>query len=163
LSPLTRESPDPIRAELLSPERLEELAERVARRPVLAEGKSGHLLSPRLRDSGRVLLQCYREIAVVIREEGAITPAAEWFVDNFHVADEVVRRVREDLPRGFYRQLPKLAEEPQGYPAYWGWPGRSWRTDSRFSRSLRFVRRFQHVRPDHRRLWAIPIAIGSCS
>jgi cyclic beta-1,2-glucan synthetase len=163
-SPLTRESQDPIRAELFSPERLEELAERVARRPVLAEGKSGRLLSPRLRDSGRVLLQCYREIAVVIREEGAITPAAEWFVDNFHVADEVVRQVREDLPRGFHRQLPKLAEEPlQGYPRVLGL---AWafvaHTDSRFEPETlqRFVRRFQHVQPlTIGELWAIPISL----
>src|SRR6266850_868623 len=120
-SPPARESQDPIRAELLSPERLEELAERLARRPVLADGTSGRRVSPRLRDSGRILLQCYREIAAVIREEGAITPAAEWFVDNFHVADEVLRQVREDLPSGFYRQLPKLAEEPlQGYPRVLG-------------------------------------------
>ena len=75
-SPPARESQDPIRAELLSPERLEELAERLARRPVLADGTSGHRVSPRLRDSGRILLQCYREIAAVIREERAITPAA---------------------------------------------------------------------------------------
>jgi len=163
-SPLTRESQDPIRGELFSPERLEDLAERVARQPVLAEGRSGRLFSPRVRDSGRVLLQCYREIAVVIREEGAITPAAEWFVDNFHVADEVVRQVREDLPRGFNRQLPKLAEEPlQGYPRVLGL---AWafvaHTDSRFEpESLqRFVRRFQHVQPlTIGELWAIPIAI----
>jgi len=163
-SPLPRESQDPIRAELFSPERLEQLAERVASRPVLAEGKSGRLLSPRLRDSGRVLLQCYREIAVEIREEGAITPAAEWFVDNFHVADEVVRQVREDLPRGFYRQLPKLAAEPlQGYPRVLGL---AWafvaHTDSRFEAETlqRFVRRFQHVQPlTIGELWAIPIAL----
>ena len=163
-SPLARESQEPIRAELLSPERLEELAERVASRPVLAGGTSGRLLSPRVRDSGRVLLQCYREIAAVIREEGAITPAAEWFVDNFHVADEVVRQVREDLPRGFYRQLPKLAEEPlQGYPRVLGL---AWEfvahTDSRLEPETlqRFVRRFQRVQPlTIGELWAIPIAL----
>ncbi len=163
-SPLSRESQEPIRTELLSPERLEELAERVASRPVLAGGTSGRLLSPRVRDSGRVLLQCYREIAAVIREEGAITPAAEWFVDNYHVADEVVRQVREDLPRGFYRQLPKLAEEPlQGYPRVLGL---AWEfiahTDSRLEPETlqRFVRRFQRVQPlTIGELWAIPIAL----
>ena len=163
-SPLSRESQEPIRAELLSPERLEELAERVARRPVLAGGTSGRLFSPRARDSGRVLLQCYREIAAVIREEGALTPAAEWFVDNFHVADEAVRQIREDLPSGFYRQLPKLAEEPlQGYPRVLGL---AWEfvahTDSRVEPETlqRFVRRFQRVQPlTIGELWAIPIAV----
>ncbi len=163
-SPLSRQSQEPIRAELLSPERLEELAAHVAGRPVLAGGTSGRLLSPHVRDSGRVLPQCYREIAAVIREEGAITPAAEWFVDNFHVADEVVRQVREDLPRGFYRQLPKLAEEPlQGYPRVLGL---AWEfvahTDSRLEAETlqRFVRRFQRVQPlTIGGLWAIPIAV----
>ena len=163
-SPLTRESQEPIRAELLSPERLEELAERVATRPVQPGGVSVRLLSPHVRDSGRVLLQCYREIAAVIREEGGITPAAEWFVDNYHVADEVIRQVREDLPRGFYRQLPKLAEDPlQGYPRVLGL---AWdfvaHTDSRFDPETlqRFVRRFQRVQPlTIGELWAIPIAL----
>jgi cyclic beta-1,2-glucan synthetase len=163
-SPLAPDSEDPIRAELLGPERLEELAERIAKRAVLAEGKSGRPVSPRLRDSGRVLLQCYRAIAAVIREESAITPAAEWFVDNFHVADEVVRQVREDLPRGFYRQLPKLAESPlRGYPRVLGL---AWafvaHTDSRFEPETlqRFIRRFQHVQPlTIGELWAIPIAL----
>ena len=159
-----RESQEPIRAELLSPDRLEELAERVARRPVLTDGTSGRRLSPQVRDSGRILLQCYREIAAVIREEGAVTPAAEWFVDNYHVADEVVRQVREDLPRGFYRQLPKLAEDPlQGYPRVLGL---AWEyvahTDSRFEPETlqRFVRRFQRVQPlTIGEVWAIPIAL----
>ena len=79
------DSQDAIRAELFSAERLEQYAESVAAQRVLAEGQSGRPLSPRVRDSGRVLLRCYRELAAVIREEGAITPAAEWFVDNFHV------------------------------------------------------------------------------
>ena len=32
-----------------------------------------------------------RVIANAIREERAITPAAEWLVDNFHIVDAVVR------------------------------------------------------------------------
>jgi cyclic beta-1,2-glucan synthetase len=75
-----------------------------------------------------------------------------------------VRQVREDLPRGFYRQLPKLAEEPlQGYPRVLGL---AWEfvahTDGRFEPETlqRFVRRFQRVQPlTIGELWAIPIAI----
>jgi cyclic beta-1,2-glucan synthetase len=100
----------------------------------------------------------------VIRDEGATTPAAEWFVDNFHVVDAVVRQVREDLPRGFYRQLPKLAEDPlEGYPRV---IGLAWafvaHTDSRFEPETlqRFVRGFQRVQPlTIGELWAVPIAL----
>ena len=58
------ESQDPIRGELLSPERLEELAGSIAGQRTLAEGETGRPLSPRLRDSGRVLLHCYRAIEI---------------------------------------------------------------------------------------------------
>ena len=48
-------------------ERLEEHAEQIARQRTLLEGGIGRPLSPRVRDSGRVLLQCYRTLAEVIR------------------------------------------------------------------------------------------------
>jgi cyclic beta-1,2-glucan synthetase len=100
----------------------------------------------------------------VIRDEGATTPAAEWFVDNFHVVDAVVRQVREDLPHGFYRQLPKLADGPlEGYPRVLGL---AWafvaHTDSRFEPETlqRFVRGFQRAQPlTIGELWAVPIAL----
>src|SRR2546422_1037952 len=113
-----RSEPDPpIRDELLSAERLEEHAERLASQRTSASSPNAPALSARLRDNGRILLRCYRAIAEVIRNEGAITPAAEWFVDNFHIVDEGLRDVRNDLPEGFYRQLPKLAEGPfAGHP-----------------------------------------------
>jgi cyclic beta-1,2-glucan synthetase len=158
------DSQDPIRAELFSVERLEQQAEEVAAQRLLAEGRSGRPLSPRVRDSGRVLLRCYRELAAVIREEGAITPAAEWFVDNFHVVEDVLREVREDLPPGFYRRLPKLAEGPlEGYPRVLGlaWPFVA-HTDSRFEPETlqRFVQRFQRVQVlTIGELWAVPIAL----
>jgi cyclic beta-1,2-glucan synthetase len=157
-------SQDAIRAELLSAERLEQYAESVASQRVLTEDRSGRPLSPHVRDSGRVLLRCYRELAAVIREEGAITPAAEWFVDNFHIVEDVLREVREDLPPGFYRRLPKLAEGPlEGYPRVLGlaWPFVA-HTDSRFEAETlqRFVQRFQRVQVlTIGELWAVPIAL----
>ena len=162
--PSILDAADPIRSELGSAERLEEHAERIARHRTLPEGEVGRPLSPRVRDSGRVLLECYRALAGVIREEGAITAAAEWFVDNFHIVDEAVRRVREDLPPEFYRQLPKLAEGPlHGYPRVLGM---AWtfvaHTDSRFEPDTihRFVHRFQTVQPlTIGELWAVPIAL----
>ena len=45
-----------------------------------------------------------------VDEGRGITPAAEWVLDNYHVVEEQIREIREDLPPGFYRQLPKLAE-----------------------------------------------------
>ena len=62
---------------------------------------------PRVADNARVLLASYRAIAAAIREERAITPAAEWLVDNFHIVEEQIREIREDLPP---RLLPRAAE-----------------------------------------------------
>ena len=93
----------PIRAELFGVERLEQHAESLAAaQPVTTRSKTGRRLAARLRENGRVLLDAYREIAVAIRDERATTPAAEWLVDNFHVVEEQIREIRDDLPRGFY-------------------------------------------------------------
>ena len=155
---------EPLRKELLSVERLEQLAETIAAQRISTDPRKGRSLSPRVRDNGRVLLQCYRAIAEVIQDERAITPAAEWLVDNFHIVDEVLREVRHDWPRGFYRELPKLAEGPfQSYPRVFGM---AWafvaHTDSRFDPATlrRFVRAFQRVDPlTMGELWAVPIAL----
>jgi hypothetical protein len=38
-------------------------------------------------------------------------------VDNFHIVDEQLREIRDDLPPDYYRELPKLAGgHLQGYP-----------------------------------------------
>ena len=68
---------------------------------------SGRRLAPRVRENGRVLLDSYRLIAAAIREERAITPAAEWLVDNFHIVEEQLREIRDDLPP---RLLPEAPE-----------------------------------------------------
>jgi cyclic beta-1,2-glucan synthetase len=162
--PAIRDSQDPIRAEIYSPERLEQLAGSIARQRILADGETWRAPSLPFGDSGRALLQSYRTLAASIREEAAITPAAEWFVDNFYIVDEVVREVRGDLPQGFYRQLPKLAEGPlQGYPRVLGL---AWalvaHTDSRFEAETlrRYVRGFQREAPlTMGELWAVPTAL----
>src|SRR4030095_10138879 len=101
---------DPIRAELLSVERLEELAGTIARHRVSPDLRPLTGLLSRSRENGRVLLSCYRTLAAVIDEEGVTTPAADWLVDNFHIVEEVLNEIRTDLPPGFYRQLPTLEE-----------------------------------------------------
>jgi cyclic beta-1,2-glucan synthetase len=119
---------------------------------------------PRVEDNGRVLRESYRVIANAIREERAITPAAEWLVDNFHVVDEQLREIRDDLPPGFYRELPKLAAGPlAGYPRVYGiaWAFVA-HTDSRFDPETlrRFVHAYQRVQPlTIGELWAVAITL----
>src|SRR5512147_397462 len=104
---------EPIRAELFSAERLEQHAESLAAaQRVTTTPRRGRPLLPRVLDNGRVLLESYRATAQAIREERAITPAAEWLIDNYHIVDEQLREIHDDLPAGYYRELPKLAEDP---------------------------------------------------
>src|SRR3989442_458518 len=120
---IARQSPeDPIPAELFSIEGLEQHAESLAAaQRVVRQSGRGRRLLPRVEDNGRVLRESYRVIANAIREAHATVPAAEWLVDNFHVVDEQLREIRDDLPPGFYRELPKLAEGPlAGYPRVYG-------------------------------------------
>ncbi len=156
---------EPIRAELFSVERLEQHAESLAAAQPVARGRArGRGLLPRVEDNGRVLREAYRVIARAIREERVITPAAEWLVDNFHVVEEQLREIRDDLPPGFYRELPKLADGPfEGDPRVYGL---AWafvaHTDSRLDPDTlrRFVRAYQRVQPlTIGELWAVAITL----
>ncbi|MFZ1061690.1 MAG: glycosyl transferase, partial [Candidatus Rokuibacteriota bacterium] len=156
---------NPIRAEVFGIERLEQHAESLAAaQRVMRHSGRGRRLLPRVEDNGRVLRESYRVIANAIREERAITPAAEWLVDNFHVVDEQLREIRDDLPPGFYRELPKLAEGPlAGYPRVYGiaWAFVA-HTDSRFDPDTlrRFVHAYQRVQPlTIGELWAVAITL----
>src|ERR1035437_6642387 len=158
-------SSDPIRAELFSIERLEQHAESLAaaQRTAPKRSKAKKLL-PRVRENHRFLTEGYRAIARAIGDERSITPAAEWLVDNFPVVEEQVREIIDDLPPGFYRELPKLAEgHLQGYPRILGvaWAFVA-HTDSRFDPDWlrRYIRAYQIVEPlDIGEIWALAISL----
>jgi cyclic beta-1,2-glucan synthetase len=156
---------EPILAELFSVERLEQHAQTLAAAQTVTDAPHrGHAIRPRIAENGRVLLESYRILARAIKDERSITPAAEWLVDNFHIVDEQLREIRDDLPPGYYRELPKLADGPlAGYPRVLGiaWAYIA-HTDSRFDpESLRrMVRAYQEVEPlTIGELWAIAISL----
>ena len=156
---------EPILAELFSVERLEQHAQTLAAAQAVTDApRRGRAVRPRVAENGRVLLESYRVLARAIKDERSITPAAEWLVDNFHIVDEQLREIRDDLPPDYYRELPKLAEgHLEGYPRVLGL---AWayiaHTDSRFDpESLRrMVRAYQEVEPlTIGELWAIAISL----
>ncbi len=154
-----------LRAELFSIERLEQhaaslaAAQQVTERPVSRES-----LHARLRDNEAVLLAAHRDIAAATGQGHPISPAAQWLLDNYHVVEEQIREIRQDLPPSFYRRLPKLGNGPfDGYPRVLGvaWAFVA-HTDSLFDpESLRrFVRAYQRVQPlTIGELWAIAITL----
>ncbi len=101
----------PLRAELLSIERLEERARALAASFTLA--RETHIgdrrFFRRLDDNAHVLRQTYQILAYAVHREEFVAPAAEWLLDNFHLIEAEIRGVRHDLPRQYYRELPKLA------------------------------------------------------
>ena len=118
----------------------------------------------RLHDNTKVLIQTYRAIVRATHTGQSITPAAEWLLDNFHVVDEQIREIKDDLPPGFYRRLPKLADGPlEGYPRVFGI---AWalvaHTDSAFDiqKLTRFTLAYQRVQPlQIGELWALAITL----
>jgi cyclic beta-1,2-glucan synthetase len=156
---------EPIRSELFGRERFEQHAESLARAQTVSDTpQRGRLLMPRVLENAHVLLDSYHAIARAIQDKQSITPAEEWLVDNFHIIDEQIREIRDDLPSGFYRQLPKLSSGPlEGYPRVYGvaWAFVA-HTDSQFDpEALRnFIDAYQRVQPlTIGELWAVAISL----
>jgi cyclic beta-1,2-glucan synthetase len=155
----------PIREELFSVERLEQHASSLARaQGVTSKPPPRRSLNARLRDNEAILLKAYRAIAATVGEGHAVTPAAEWLIDNYHLVEEQIRQINDDLPPRFYRQLPKLKDGPfVGYPRVFGiaWAYIA-HSDSRFDPQTlrRFVRAYQQVQPlTIGELWAVAITL----
>jgi cyclic beta-1,2-glucan synthetase len=156
---------DPIREELFSVERIEEHARSLAiAQPVAPRSQRGYPLVSRLADNAAALSDAHRKIAKAIDEGRAITPAAEWLIDNYHLVEKQIREIRADLPPAYYRQLPKLIDGPfVGYPRVFGliWAFVA-HADSRFDVELlrRYVLAYQEVDPlTIGELWAISITL----
>jgi cyclic beta-1,2-glucan synthetase len=156
---------EPILGELFSVERLEQHAETLAAAQVVTvDSSAGRSLIPRVAENGRLLLEYYRATARSIQGEESITPAAQWLVENFYIVEEQLREIRDDLPLGFYKKLPKLASgHLEGYPRVYGiaWAFVA-HTDSRFDPEIlrRFVSAYQRVQPlSIGELWAVAITL----
>src|ERR1700682_6640610 len=115
------EDEQPLSAEIFSVERLEQYGKVLAKEHKTIRKKGRAQLLPRLEHTGRKLVAAYRSLVEAIRKGRGISPAAEWLVDNFHIVEEQLREIREDLPPGFYRGLPKLSSGPlAGHPrVFW--------------------------------------------
>ncbi|MDQ2922441.1 MAG: hypothetical protein M3R52_12630, partial [Acidobacteriota bacterium] len=154
----------PLRGEIFSVERLEQYAKTLAAEHKTVTKRGRAQLLPRLEDNGRKLVGAYRTLVEAIRNGRAISPAAEWLVDNFHIVEEQLREIREDLPRSYYHELPKLAEgELTGYPRIYALAlALIAHTDCRLDTNTlrRFIAAYQTVAPlSIGELWAVAITL----
>lgn len=155
----------PVREELFGVERLEQHAESLAAAQKVTTRPPAVLsLQGRLNDNADALLDAYRTSASDLESSRGVVPAAQWLLDNYHLVEEQIREIRDDLPPGYYRQLPKLAVGPfAGYPRVFGL---AWafiaHTDSYFDPEMlrRFITAYQRVQPlTIGELWAVAITL----
>ncbi len=156
---------EPIVAELFSADRLEQHAESLAAaQAVASEAEGGQSLIERTEENARSLLEYYRATARALQREQIITPAEQWLVENFYIVEDQLREIRDDLPIGYYRRLPKLASgHLAGYPRVYGiaWAFVA-HTDSRLDPHVfrRFINAYQRVQPlSMGELWAVAITL----
>jgi cyclic beta-1,2-glucan synthetase len=90
--------------------------------------------------------------------------AAEWILDNYYIIQQIIRQIREDLPRGYYQQLPKLANPDfKGLPRIYVFVEefiRICQSQIDIDRLTRFTDAYQEVTPlTSGELWALPIML----
>jgi cellobiose phosphorylase len=109
---------EPLRDEVFSPERLEEYAKFLASElPFTTDKKKGRNLFPRIKQNSKKLVKAYQRLIKAVTEKKDISPAGEWIIDNFHIIEEQIREIKEDLPEKYYVELPKISEgELTGLP-----------------------------------------------
>ncbi|HZI81424.1 MAG TPA: hypothetical protein VFD69_18015, partial [Vicinamibacterales bacterium] len=148
--------------ELLSVELLEEHARRLAALLSIAprRGGNGRVHLRRLNEHMRALRGIYTELAEDARLE-AVSPAAEWLLDNFHVISAAARDIHHDLPPSFFSRLPRVAaDEFAGLPRIYALAieligSSAGRIDGQ--RLQRFISAFQSITPlTIGELWAWP-------
>src|SRR5262245_60484674 len=104
--------------ELFSQDQLERHAAALAGLYRLApEPTRGRPLLPLLDDAAEELDAAYRFLTDATLAGSAAVGSEDWLRDNHHVVQDQVREIRQDLPRKYYFELPKLLDGPfAGYP-----------------------------------------------
>lgn len=66
----------------------------------------------RLRSNCQDIEDSYLSLTETARKKEAITPGAEWLLDNYHVIEKQINDIRNHFPRGYDKTLPRLLEGP---------------------------------------------------
>ncbi len=91
---------------------LEDLARRLAAGSVVSREADRVNLLDRLGDLETLLRRAQRRYTSLADQKLEVPSGAEWLLDNYYLVQQVIRQVRQDMPPGFYHQLPVLAEAP---------------------------------------------------
>jgi cellobiose phosphorylase len=153
-----------LRSELFSIKQLERHAVTLAGQHAIDPRPGPDRLLPRLADNERVLLAAYDVVTAAAAPGQRIVPAEAWLLDNFYLIEQQISQARRHLPRGYSRQLPKLAEgHSAGFPRIYDLAlelisHMDGRVDS--DNATRFVAAYQSAEPlKLGELWAFPIML----
>jgi cyclic beta-1,2-glucan synthetase len=153
-----------LRSELFSIEQLKRHAAALAGQHRVDPRPGPDRLLPRLADNARVLLEAYDVVTAVATQGQPIVPAEAWLLDNFYLIEQQITQARRHLPRGYSRQLPRLADGPSaGFPRIYDLAlelisHMDGRVDS--DDTTQFITAYQTVEPlKLGELWAFPIML----
>ena len=63
------------------------------------------------------LSEAHRYFREASQQEVSLSYASEWVLDNYYIIRQALLQIKEDLPTGFYDQLPRLSNGPlKGFP-----------------------------------------------
>jgi len=154
----------PLRSDLLSAEQMTNHGKRLAASHSLDPRRGEALLIERLDENEEVLSKTRNLIMKAVEENRPIAPASEWLLDNFYLIKKQIRLTRQHYPKGYSRELPRLAEGPsRGYPRVYDIALElimhgDGRVDAEYL--ARFVAAYQSISPlKLGELWAIPIML----
>jgi cellobiose phosphorylase len=158
------EDPAMHHAGLFSAEQMEDHGRALAMSHVLSEKRTCDRLLVRLNDNVQVLNSTCGLLAAAAKEKRRIAPAGEWLLDNAYLIEEQTLTARQHLPRGYSRELPRLANgSSQSLPRVYDLALESIsHSDGRvdIETLIRFVAAYQSITPlTLGELWAIPIML----
>jgi cellobiose phosphorylase len=159
------DEPETLRGELQVADQLVLHAAALAR----AHGPPSHTVaSGRVRQRfavvRREIHEAYAILTARLKQGKDPSPAEEWLLENSHVVEDQIREIKEDLPRGYLLELPRLAlGKMRGYPRVYALCLDYLRhTDARVDLATLsdFVESYQSVEPlTIGELWAVPIML----
>ena len=153
-----------LRSELFSIEQLKRHAVTLASQHKIDPRSGPPRLLPRLADNERVLMAAYDVVTAAAKPGQRIVPAEAWLLDNFYLIEQQISLARQHLPRGYSRQLPRLADGPSaGFPRIYDLAlelisHMDGRVDS--DNTTQFIAAYQSAEPlKLGELWAFPIML----
>jgi cyclic beta-1,2-glucan synthetase len=102
----------PLRSELFSADQMAQHGKALAASHTLAAGRAVDQLLARLAENEAALAGVCRLLTAAVSTNRRITPAGEWLLDNFYLIEEQIRTAKRHLPKGYSRELPRLARGP---------------------------------------------------